>query len=305
MGYFVLGPSDLYKIVKEVGKFIQNFRTLSSNLTTSFQSNMESQLQLEEVRKAQRELNDAFSFRRTINVDEDSDAFSTKPKVYSDTANYEEDVGSSKTATTTTPSMVSGNPTSVSSAESEPRRKIRRRLRKRSPETVNEVTDWEMPESKKQPVTFQSNDDNLTNTISVEEAAQIEAEFDKYTDLSSSSSNTKDRYGQLNLSSSESNSIDNEVSMEQSRFQQQLSGNWNQQILDNEGTLGSLTTVMNKIALLEKEKLAATRRLEEEFQKRKELEEKYYQEQRKLLDEAARTIQDTVIGVGSTSTTKV
>ena len=38
---------------------------------------MESQLQLEELRKAQRELNDAFSFRRSINTDETGDAFST------------------------------------------------------------------------------------------------------------------------------------------------------------------------------------------------------------------------------------
>merc|ERR1719437_105581 len=36
---------------------------------------MESQLQLEEIRKAQRELNDAFSFRRSINVEADSDPF--------------------------------------------------------------------------------------------------------------------------------------------------------------------------------------------------------------------------------------
>ena len=62
MGYFVLGPSDLYKLVKEIGKFIQNIRTMGTDLTTTFENNMESQLQLEELRKAQRELNDAFSF---------------------------------------------------------------------------------------------------------------------------------------------------------------------------------------------------------------------------------------------------
>ena len=77
VGYFVLGPSDLYKLVKEIGKFVQNIRTLGTDLTTTFESNMESQLQLEELRKAQRELNDAFSFRRSINTDETSDAFST------------------------------------------------------------------------------------------------------------------------------------------------------------------------------------------------------------------------------------
>ena len=78
VGYFVLGPSDLYKLVKEIGKFIQNVRNFSTDLSTTFESNMENTLQLEEIRKAQRELNDAFSFRRSINVDEDSEAFSVQ-----------------------------------------------------------------------------------------------------------------------------------------------------------------------------------------------------------------------------------
>ena len=75
MGYFVLGPTDLYKLVKEIGKFVQNFQTFTSEATASFENNLESQLQLEEIRKAQRELTDAFSFRRSINVDEDTEAF--------------------------------------------------------------------------------------------------------------------------------------------------------------------------------------------------------------------------------------
>ena len=72
-----MGPSDLYKLVKEVGKFIQNVRTLGNDATKAFESNMESQLELQELRNAQRELNDAFSFRRSINVDAESEAFST------------------------------------------------------------------------------------------------------------------------------------------------------------------------------------------------------------------------------------
>ena len=38
---------------------------------------MEGQLQVEEIRKAQRDLNDAFSFRRSINVDQEEEAFTT------------------------------------------------------------------------------------------------------------------------------------------------------------------------------------------------------------------------------------
>jgi Sec-independent protein translocase protein TatA len=72
-----LGPSDLYKLVKSIGSLVQNARTLGTDLTRTFETNMESQLQLEEIRKAQRELNDAFSFRRSINVDQDEDAFTT------------------------------------------------------------------------------------------------------------------------------------------------------------------------------------------------------------------------------------
>jgi Sec-independent protein translocase protein TatA len=71
-----LGPSDLYKLTKEIGKFIQNIQTLGSDLSTTLETNMESQLQLEDLRKAQRELTDAFSFRRSINVD-DTEAFAT------------------------------------------------------------------------------------------------------------------------------------------------------------------------------------------------------------------------------------
>ena len=75
MGYFILGPSELYKLVKEIGKFIQNFRTLGAEATKSFEATMENQLELTELRKAQRELNDAFSFRRSINTDEYAEAF--------------------------------------------------------------------------------------------------------------------------------------------------------------------------------------------------------------------------------------
>jgi len=79
VGYFLLGPSELYKLTKEIGKLFTSLRTLSSEATKSFESNMESQLELQELRKAQRELTDAFSFRRSINVDQEADPFQTRP----------------------------------------------------------------------------------------------------------------------------------------------------------------------------------------------------------------------------------
>jgi Sec-independent protein translocase protein TatA len=87
VGYFILGPSDLYKLVKEIGKFIQNVRTLGSEAAKSFEGTMENQLELTELRKAQRELNSAFGFRRSINTDEYSDAFDKTGKFSKNNSN--------------------------------------------------------------------------------------------------------------------------------------------------------------------------------------------------------------------------
>ena len=83
----------------------------------------------------------------------------------------------------------------------------------------------------------------------------------------------------------------------QSRFQQQLSGNWNDQVLAAGEKLEPMAVVMDKIALLEREKQAAITRLEEEFAQRTELEEKYYQEQRQLLEETAAQVQNAAFGL--------
>ena len=56
MGYFVLGPTELYKLTKEIGKALQNFRSLSTEASKQFETSMEDQLDLQELRKAQREL---------------------------------------------------------------------------------------------------------------------------------------------------------------------------------------------------------------------------------------------------------
>jgi hypothetical protein len=75
VGYFVLGPSDHYKLVKEIGKFVQNARTLGAEAAKSFEGTMEDQLELKELRRAQRELNEGFGFRRSINTSEFGEAF--------------------------------------------------------------------------------------------------------------------------------------------------------------------------------------------------------------------------------------
>lgn len=215
---------------------------------------MESQLQLEELRKAQRELTDAFSFRRTINVDEESEAFATTVK----SPRPGDAVESAAVAQST--GAASGATTAVAATK---KKKIRRRKRvveEEETQPQDEMPDLEMP-----------------STITDEDQALIDEEFNKYVTIDS----------------------DDPVS---SRFQQQLSGNWNEQILQNEEKLNPLAQVMQKLALLEDEKAAANKRLDEEFARRAELEDQYYREQRRLLEEAAASVQkEAYIGANKTS----
>merc|ERR1712157_601858 len=119
-----------------------------------------------------------------------------------------------------------------------------------------------------------SNDDlNLDEKESSNLAAQIREE----------------RIGRLERSKG---SYDDEVSsVEQSRFQQQMSGDWNSQIMANSEKLEPLAEVMNLLAVLEEEKIAADKRLQEEFKAREVNEEKFYLEKRKALEEAAASVQ--------------
>ena len=320
MGYFVLGPSDLYKLVKEIGKFIQNIRTLGTDLTTTLESNMESQLQLEELRKAQRELNDAFSFRRSINTDDDSEAFSTtvtspRPETPQDTIAAV--VAEDATAAGTAAAAASG------------KKKIRRRVRRKVPQDANgggtNVPDLEMPTTTVASSSSSSStsnnkdagqtavDDKYANRPSdpfveytEEEKAMIDEEFDKYMamddDDDDKENNKTETAGKTKSTSTSNWYSDTETpkaavanpQMEaaaQSRFQQQLSGSWNDQIMANEEKLEPLAKVMQLLATLEEEKIASTKRLEEEFRKRAEMEEEYYQKQRKVLEEAANQVQ--------------
>ena len=83
---------------------------------------------------------------------------------------------------------------------------------------------------------------------------------------------------------------------EQQRFAAQLSGDWNQQVLDNEDKLSPLAKVMERISILEEERNAANARLEEEFRQRAEIEEKFYREKRAALEEAAAEVSLSAYG---------
>lgn len=303
VGYFVLGPSDLYKLTKEIGKFIQNFRTLSSEASKQFEDTMEDQLDLQELRKAQSELNSAFGFRRSINVDQTGDAFSSVPPM-NEPAPVEE-AGATAVA-------------SVATAEVTQTKKRRKRKRVKKKQTVKpieeevpsysgEIPDLDMStafadELKEQtnidvPSAFQEEtEEELTARIRQERMDRLEkasqAPPSENTDwFSASESDIASEV--LSQQPLESDPI------EQSRFASQLSGNWNQQILDNEEELSPLGKVMDRIALLEEERMAENRRLEEEFRLRKDIDEKYYREKRALLEDAATEISIAAYGGAS------
>ena len=318
VGYFVLGPSDLYKLVKEIGKFIQNIRTLGTDLSTTFENNMESTLQLDELRKAQRELNDAFSFRRSINVDQESDAFSVQAGSAQQPAAPASVVESAGAAS------MSAEASTITTTEDRPK-KIRRRVRRRSApaETGNEASSLMTTSDAAPPSPAGNVPDlempNLAATAqaasSKEEAAIIDQEFEKYVSMGTNNNPPDDeawfgdsRNESLASTSTSSSTIPPEYeAAAQNRFQAQLSGNWNEQVLAAGDKLEPMAVVMNKIALLEQEKKAALQRLEEEFAKRSELETQFYQEQRRLLEDAATQVQSAAFGletsrVGSTTT---
>jgi hypothetical protein len=86
---------------------------------------------------------------------------------------------------------------------------------------------------------------------------------------------------------------------EKNRFQSQLSAeDWNAQIMANEDKLSPLAMVMQRLAILEEEKNAADRRLEEEFERRMDNEDKYYLEKRRVLEEAIEDIQRNAFASG-------
>jgi len=324
IGYFVLGPSDLYKLVKEIGKTIQNFQNFATEATASLENNLESQLQLDEIRKAQRELNEAFSFRRSINVEADSDPFAVNaqsPRGQDDALTPS--INESKYDLSTTATAVAAeseydlSSTATAAAVAPKKKKIRRVKRKKKvvvePTAPSEVPE-EMAEAAKNNVAFgtPTSDQQLANDIPTEldmDDEMLQAENKAMESiLNGSSDDLKleeketsnlaaqireeriDRLERAQTQEPESND-DTSSLVEQSRFQQQMSGDWNGQILANSDKLEPLAEVMNLLAVLEEEKIAADERLQEEFKAREVNEEKFYSEKRKLLEEAAASVQ--------------
>ena len=312
VGYFVLGPSELYKLVKEIGKFVQNFRSLSTEATKSFESTMENQLELTELRKAQAELNDAFSFRRSINTDEMADAF--EGNSFSEKAAEAEAAAAAATATATVASAT---------ASEEGTTKKKRRLVRRKKKKVVEEDDEEEPVQEEQldldrQIAMEYPDLDLLEeeTASPEVAAKISEEdklrAERMERLSGGSSGDSSDTPDWFTASEEEiaskilddtptpTSVDPALeAYEKNRFQSQLSAeDWNAQIMANEDKLSPLSMVMQRLAILEEEKNAADRRLEEEYERRMANEDKYYLEKRRVLEDAIEDIQRDAFTAG-------
>lgn len=330
VGYFVLGPSDLYKLTKEIGKFIQNIQTLGSDLSTTLETNMESQLQLEDLRKAQRELTDAFSFRRSINVD-DTEAFATTvatPRVGKSIGvpDVEEVVSEVAAAGAGAATAAAGG-----AAPTKKKKKMRRRKIVKEepveegssddiPNYSGEIPDLDMnsafPDLPADPVTAEapsSGGSSSSSEMTAEEAAVIEQEFEKYTmtdpnpmtewyDNTMANTAKDDSASAMAENTPAPASLEESSAEAQSRFQQQLSGTWNDNVLANQDKLSPLASVMELLAVLEQEKIDADKQMEEEFRQRAELKEVYYKKQRSVLEKAASQIQQEAY-VGAEQTT--
>lgn len=300
VGYFILGPTDLFKLTKEVGKFIQNFRTLGAEATKSFESTMENQLELTELRKAQSELNSAFNFRRSINVDQESEAFSELPPI-------------AEGAAVAGATAVAKESDGTSSTK---RKKKRRRVKKK---TVQEV-----PEETVSPFSGDIPDLDMSAAFQDEFKDQMGLEKDSVkdgaqtdeTEAEMSARLRKERFERLeraaersesdkqDISNDETNWFSasesdiasevlaqqpspNEVNAANDRFAKQQSGKWNDNVLENEDKLSPLAKIMDQIAIIEDERAATNMRLDEEFERRAQIEEKFYREKRELLEMAA------------------
>lgn len=271
---------------------------------------MENQLELDELRKAQRELNEAFSFRRSINTDEVSDFNEVVQQSEAEIAQ----AGAAAAAGAT------GAAAGAAAGAAPKKRKVKRRRVKKQEETAppvaatatsdeatmtaagydttglmeSNVPDLDMSEA------FQTEEDKLREERMSRLAAGTQPSEDKpdwFDDRGLDELMTTPKASSMDDEGSSANPFDTSdlwsesKAEEQERFAAQLSGQWNDSILENEDKLGPLAKIMDRLAILEEEKKAATLRLEEEFKMRNELEEKFYQAKREALEEAAAEVQ--------------
>lgn len=272
VGYFLLGPTELFKITKQIGNLFSSIRTIATETSKNFESTMEDQLQLQEIRKAQQDLTDVFNFRTSINSDESAEPGQRK-----------------KESPVEIDSSVIGDADVSQGTKKKVRRRRRKVVKKTEDPDVNDiggvVEDLVMPD---------------TTNVDTENNIPAETEATENLDTSPASwfedapSETQPDLEQQQRQQQEEN-----------RFQQQLSSQWNDTILQNDDKLSPLSNIMERLAILDEERTATERRLEEEFRERMsilaeerevrtEMEEEFYAKKRKLLEEAAMEVQTSV-----------
>ena len=331
VGYFVLGPSDLYKLVKEIGKFIQNVRTLGSEAAKSFEGTMENQLELTELRKAQRELNAAFNFRRSINTDESSDAFDINKKTGKFGENSSnDDYYANDDATTaimtegemamSASGMVGGE---ILPSTTTKKRKLVRRKKKRIVEIKEQEVEEEEARGWDDDTTYPDLDDvvpPLVDDLRAERMRRLMSTDDADDDTDTMSEEKSpipiDWYNMSNedvasatlLGSNNNNNINNNIDTADeaveaaaaaaaARFQSQLSiEQWNARMMaNNENAAPSpLSMAMQRLALLEDEKNIKDALIEEEYRKRLDNEDEYYSMKRMVIMDAISEIQNDI-----------
>ncbi|GMH85552.1 hypothetical protein TrVE_jg5170 [Triparma verrucosa] len=300
IGYFVLGPQELYKLTKEIGKFVNNFRSVGTDLTSQFTDSMENQLAMEEVRKAKDDLEEAFSFRRSINWEEEEEMGGMGGEVGDGgVAAAEGGVGAAAAAAST------GTATATAT-----KKKIRKRVKKREPEPEPEpdLSEPSSPSFEEQGPTPED-DARVQDMINSNGYIDPTAEAEGLSEAEGLTVNPTSTYPDLSvdtdfdlyspppsLETSETSMLEERSrrleEAEASRFQSQLNAEeWNQSIIDNADTLNPLAKIMEKLALLEDERSANLKRLEEEMRLKEEMEEKFYREKRKVLEEGIREFQ--------------
>jgi len=290
IGYFVLGPQELYKLTKEIGSFVTQFRESGAQATAALTESLEDDFQVNEIRKATDELTGAFSFRRSINYDDTM-------------ADAAEEVGVAAAAKQAVEEKIQAE----GGAAPVKKKKIRRRIRKKAePEPE--------PEPEPEVAEGAGADDDLLYApdADADDDAPL-ADEDVYPPYASTYEENLpmppwDTGDGAAESTEDDDSLDSlkarrrarlEAGLQSSeptpdassRFAQQLSGNWNDRVLANEDALSPLATVMERLALLEEERGAIQRRLEEEFRERAGVDEEFYRKKRRVLEGAAAEVQ--------------
>ena len=340
VGYFVLGPSDLYKLVKEIGKFIQNVRTLGSEAAKSFEGTMENQLELTELRKAQRELNAAFNFRRSINTDESSDAFDRTGKFGENSSSSTAIMTEGEMATSAS-GMVGGE---ILPSTTTKKRKLVRRKKKQ----IVDMKEQEVEEEARRgwddatypdldalgDVAHENNDGDdvplvddlraermrrLISTDNADDDTDTMSEEKSHIPIDWCNMSNEDVASATLLGGNNNNNINNNIDTADdvveaaaaARFQSQLSiEQWNAQMMANNknAALSPLSMAMQRLALLEDEKNIKDALIEEEYRKRLDNEDEYYSMKRMVIMDAISEIQNNIsssISESSDTTTTI